>query len=207
MEKILKQITFYSNSVVVDANDDHNFIIKHVLEHLDSNTNYLFFAHQVREQRLYIVQSSEKCLMKQKKTQDFEDLLDLSPYNDEENQFNFYIRVNPAIKKRIPDNLGSKDKMISITGEPEIIMWSKAKFVDHGIAVTGIDILYKNKIFCSRGKTWINEALLKVNGYCFNQKKVKNLQVNGFGKRKGYGFGMMIPEGSFGYNELNKIYT
>ena len=198
---------FDAGQKTVDAHADHLLVLNHLIQRRDNAyTPYLFSAFQHGDKRWYCIQADRMDI-----NPDFHKKLEpiplLSRFSNKENSFCFYIRLNPAIKRTLVDpKRGKYDRLIPIKEYADALNWLKSNLMENGVAVSESEVKYQQPTPCSRGNTVIHDMLFWVRGYIFDLEKFESLQLSGFGKRKGYGFGMLIPQDTFGYSVLQQIY-
>lgn len=191
----------------VDAHHDHLLVLNHLIHRRDNEyTPYLFSAFQHENKRWYCIQA-DWLDIKEEYRDVSEQTPDLSEFSSKDNCLSFFIRLNPAVKRTLSDpKRGKYDRIVPIKDISESINWLKSQLSDNGFATQSAKICYQQVTPCSRGNTVINDMLFHVTGYIFDLDNFEHAQNSGIGKRKGYGFGMIIPENTIAYSILEKNY-
>ena len=198
--------SLFADSPVNDAYSDHLCVISNVINRIDNmRTPYLFTTLIVGNKKIYLVRSEFVHLNESlKSSEDKCDFMD--DKSGREVSTSFFIRLNPAIRRGLNNGPAGKktDRLYAIKNSDEIESWFSNKCDSIGIKVTNFEILQKGVAYCSKGQTSINEAYVKVHAYA-SKEAFMQLYCQGFGKRKGFGFGMPSFSGSKHYEIINSV--
>ena len=207
----MKLFIFTANGKVLDSELDHQLVLNNIIKRTPNKfTPYLFSPLQYNDldKRVYCVQAMEENIntsaLPDKSSHPIFDAFKAYQLNKKA-QHTFFIRCNPAVKKTIINGLLGKTKpLVSIVGDEKIEQWFDKKLRSAGFTPISTKVLSQRKIYCSKGNTKINEAWLKVLVQIEDPQLVDKAIKEGVGKRKGYGFGLFIHQGTPMFDLLEK---
>jgi len=198
-----------SEQATLDANADHLCVLSNVISRIDNRrTPYLFSAITAGTRRIYLVRAEfvhlKDSVLKFKDTPNF---LNVEENNvDSHVTTSFFIRLNPAIRRTLHSGRAGKkiDRVYAIKSSSDIEQWFIEKCQRIGISVMEFELLQQGVVYCSKGHTSINEAFVLVKA-CASVPDFQTFYEFGFGKRKGFGFGMPVFYGSKHFEIINSV--
>ena len=181
-----------------DAYEDHLFVYQQLLKRRKlQKTPCLFTAIAVGNVKIMAVRAKQQHFI------DHVALFDDKPItNDETQDIQFVIRLNPCIKKKVLNKQGRYVDWINpIKGQSAIFEWFKERLSSFSIELINIELLKTDVIPCSKGNIVLNEAVILATAKAKDLHQLNLFYQNGIGKRKTYGFGMPMfnPSTSFDF--------
>ncbi|KZX84832.1 hypothetical protein A3715_17495 [Oleiphilus sp. HI0009] len=124
----------------------------------------------------------------------------------ENNEFSFFIRLNPAIHrthKLFPNK--RKDRVYPITDVHLMNEWLINKLYEVSLDVKHSEVIFHRVTPRQEGLIAINDVWFFVKAVVLNEFDAIDAFNAGIGRHKSYGFGMFIPEGSVLFDVLHSI--
>jgi CRISPR-associated protein Cas6/Cse3/CasE subtype I-E len=193
----------YVREQMFTQDSDSNDAYKHHLnakKHLqETDAQFSVCSPLVPKMTIYMVRETSP-IMKD----EFDTSIDMRKGNELE----FYLRANPCFHSTQNIANGKKiDRIKAITGEEDLIDWLSHKLKDHGAKPINIDVLTIKALPCQLGHIVLNEVWFKGRISVNEPIDFRTLFSNGIGKKKSFGFGMIIPEKTSHFNIINNIHN
>ncbi|GGB53545.1 hypothetical protein GCM10011607_12630 [Shewanella inventionis] len=199
-------ISLFAESSSNDTYLDHLLVLNNAINRIDNmRTPYLFTTLSIGNRKVYLVRAElpnlQESMNPVPEQCEFMNVNTTNPIHT-----SFFIRLNPAIRRGIHNGPSGKktDRLYPVKSSDDIEKWFIEKCLSMNINVTRFDVLQKGVAYSSKGHTSINEAYAYVE-VSASKRVLMELYSQGFGKRKGFGFGMAVFAGSNHYRIIHNV--